>query len=225
MPTRVWVSIGAEALIFAILLFGAAGTLWWPAGWAFMILLFGAVFLITRAMARNDPALLEERMKPFIQKDQPLWDQVIMATMAVLFVGWLVLIGFDAVRFGWSTVPMWLQAVGGAGIAVGMLICHRVFRENTFAVPVVSIQAGRHHRVVSTGPYAVVRHPLYAGALVIFPSAALLLGSWWGLAATTVLSAGIVIRTAMEDRELHHKLDGYPDYAARIHYRLFPFIW
>jgi len=148
-----------------------------------------------------------------------------MATMAVLFVGWLVLIGFDAVRFGWSTVPMWLQAVGGAGIVVGMLICHRAFRENTFVVPVVRIQAERHHRVVSTGPYAVVRHPFYAGALVIFPSAALLLGSWWGLAATAVLSAGIVIRTAMEDRELHHKLDGYPDYAARIHYRLFPFIW
>jgi protein-S-isoprenylcysteine O-methyltransferase Ste14 len=101
----------------------------------------------------------------------------------------------------------------------------RVFRENTFLAAVVRIQTERGHRVISTGPYATVRHPLYAAMLIYLPANALLLGSWYGLAASFVLSGGIVFRTAMEDRELRRGLGGYTEYAARVRYRLIPFVW
>ena len=101
----------------------------------------------------------------------------------------------------------------------------RVFRENTFLAAVVKIQTERGHRVISTGPYATVRHPLYAAVLIYLPANALLLGSWYGLAASFVLSGGIVFRTAMEDRELQRGLEGYAEYAARVRYRLIPFVW
>jgi protein-S-isoprenylcysteine O-methyltransferase Ste14 len=101
----------------------------------------------------------------------------------------------------------------------------RVFRENPFLAPVVKIQTERGHRVISTGPYAVVRHPLYAAVLIFLPGNALLLGSWYGLAASLVLAGGIVFRTAMEDRELRRGLEGYREYAARVRYRLIPFVW
>jgi protein-S-isoprenylcysteine O-methyltransferase Ste14 len=101
----------------------------------------------------------------------------------------------------------------------------RVSRENTFLAAVVRIQTERGHRVISTGPYATVRHPLYAAMLIYFPANALLLGSWYGLAASFVLSGCLVLRTVMEDRELLRGLEGYPDYAARVRYRLIPFVW
>jgi protein-S-isoprenylcysteine O-methyltransferase Ste14 len=225
MPTKVWIALGAEAVVFGALLFGGAGTFRWPAAWAFLFLFFTAAVLITLMIARHDPALLDERMKPIVQKDQPLWDRIIMSAVFVLFIGWLVLMGLDAVRFGWSVMPAWLQAIGGAGVALSMWLCSRVFRENTFLAPVVKIQSDRGQTVISTGPYAVVRHPMYAAALILFPSIAIMLGSWYGVATTIILASALVVRTALEDRELHRKLDGYPEYAARVRSRLIPRIW
>jgi protein-S-isoprenylcysteine O-methyltransferase Ste14 len=106
-----------------------------------------------------------------------------------------------------------------------MWIWHRTFQENTLLAPVVKIQQERGHSVVSTGPYRAVRHPLYAGVLIFFPATAMMLGSWWGVAAAIPLAAGLVARTAMEDRELQRRLDGYPDYARRVRYRLIPGVW
>jgi protein-S-isoprenylcysteine O-methyltransferase Ste14 len=225
MGAKVWIAFARAALAFAVLLLGAAGTLQWPAAWAFMALLFGGSLVITRMLARHDPALLRERMKPPIQKDQPPWDRVLMLLLIPLWLAWLVLMGLDAVRFGWSAVPVWLQWIGAAGVALALWIWHRTFQVNTFASAAVRIQTEREHKVVSTGPYAIVRHPMYAGALIFFPSTALLLGSWWGLAAAFVLAGILAVRTVMEDRELHHRLDGYRPYAARVRYRLIPLIW
>lgn len=225
MSAKVCSAIGMQFLIFAALLFGAAGTVRWPAGWAFMALFFGAVLLITQMLARHDPALLDERMKPLIQKNQPLWDQIIMSIMGLLFASWLVLMGLDAVRFGWSVLPAWLPWIGGVGVALSLGVCYRVFQENAFLAPVVKIQTERGQAVISTGPYAVIRHPLYAGVLLFFPSTSLMLGSWWGLAATVMLAGGLVARTAMEDRELKRGLTGYSNYASHVRYRLVPFVW
>jgi protein-S-isoprenylcysteine O-methyltransferase Ste14 len=225
MPAKVWIALARAALVFAALLFGAAGTLRWPAGWAFLVLLFGGSLIITQILARHDPALLAERMKPPIQREQPPWDRALMLVLIALWFGWLVLIGLDAVRFGWSAVPAWLQWIGAAGVVLALWIWHRTFRANTFASTAVKIQTERGHRVVSAGPYAIVRHPMYAGALIFLPSTALLLGSWWGLAAAVIPAGILVIRTAMEDRELQRRLDGYRDYAARVRYRLIPYVW
>ena len=224
MSTKIWISFARGILISAVPLFGAAGTLRWPAAWAYLVLVFGPGLLITLELAKRDPALLEERMKPVIQKDQPLWDRILITTFLALWLGWFVLMGLDA-RYGWSAMPVWLQWIGAAGVLLTMWIWFLIFRENTFLAPVVKIQKERGHKVISSGPYAIVRHPMYAAALVFFAATALLLGSWYGLAGALLLAAWLVVRTALEDRELKHGLAGYIDYAARVRYRLVPLIW
>jgi protein-S-isoprenylcysteine O-methyltransferase Ste14 len=225
MGVKVWLILAVEALIFSALLFGAAGTILWPAGWAYLIMFFVGAVWITLLLARHDPALLAERMKSPFQKGQPFWDKILILPMILAWCGWLVLMGLDAVRFRWSVMPVWLQCAGGAFMVLPFWMIARVFRENTFLAAVVRIQTERGHRVISTGPYATVRHPLYAAMLIYLPANALLLGSWYGLAASFVLSGGIVFRTAMEDRELRRGLEGYTEYAARVRYRLIPFVW
>jgi protein-S-isoprenylcysteine O-methyltransferase Ste14 len=143
----------------------------------------------------------------------------------VLWTSWLVLMALDAGRFGWSRMPVWAQAIGAILIALCMTIACLAFRENSYAAPVVKIARERGHRVVSTGPYACVRHPMYAGALLFFVGTPLLLGSWYGLAAALVLVALLVTRTVMEERTLTDELPGYPEYAARVRWRLAPGIW
>jgi len=225
MGVKVWLTFGVEAVIFSALLFGAAGTIRWPAGWAYLILFFVGALWITLFLARHDPALLAERMKIPVQKGQPFWDKILILPMIVAWCAWLVLMGLDAVRFRWSAMPLWLQCAGGALIVLSFWMFARVFRENPFLTAVVKIQTERGHRVISTGPYAAVRHPLYAAVLIYLPANALLLGSWYGLAGSFVLSGGLVFRTAMEDRELRRGLAGYAEYAARVRYRLIPFVW
>ncbi len=224
MPFKVALAIVGEAAFFAAVLFGCAGTLRWPAGWGFLVVFFGATSLITLDLARHDPALLDERMKPLIQRVQPLWDRVLIAIIGVLFFGWLALMGLDA-RFGWSRVPLAVQALGLAGLAGGMWIAGRAFQANRFLLPVVRVQSERGHTVVSAGPYAIVRHPMYSGVLVLFLATPLALGSWWGLLLSGVLTVGIGIRTVMEERELKAQLAGYQEYCGEVRWRLVPGVW
>lgn len=225
MTPRVWISFGAKFLIFAILLFGAAGTAAWPAAWIFLIVFFCCTILIAYSMARDDPALLNERMKGLIQEGQPLWDKIILMGFVAIFVFWLVLMGLDAGRFHWSSMPGFLQWFGAAGILVSMWIVSRVVRANSFLANVVRIQTERGHQVVVDGPYTFVRHPLYAAALLLYPSVSLMLGSWFGLIGTILPGGVLVLRTALEDRELQAKLGGYRDYAQQVRYRLIPLVW
>ena len=225
MVIKVCVILGSEVLFFSVLLFSAAGTLRWPAAWAYLILFITGAFWLTLWLARRDPALLAERLKSPVQKGQPFWDKFFILLMTVVWCGWLVLMGLDAVRFRWSVMPVWLQCVGAAMIVLSFWMIGRVFRENPFLAAVVRIQTERGHTVVSTGPYAIVRHPLYASLLIYLPATALVLGSWAGLAGSAVFLGAFVFRTAMEDRELQRSLPGYWEYAARVRYRLIPFIW
>jgi len=225
MGVKIWLTLAVEALILLALLFGAAGTIRWPAGWAYIIIFFVGAVWISVLLTRQDPALLAERMKSPFQKGQPFWDKVLILLMIMAWCGWLPLMALDAVRFRWSVMPVWLQCAGGALIVLSFWMIARVFHENPFLTAVVKIQRERGHRVISTGPYAAVRHPLYAAMLIYLPANALLLGSWYGLAASFVLCGGLVYRTAMEDRELQRGLEGYTEYAARVRYRLMPFVW
>jgi protein-S-isoprenylcysteine O-methyltransferase Ste14 len=131
----------------------------------------------------------------------------------------------DAVRFGWSVVPLWVQALGVLAIAVSMYIMFLIMRTNSFAAPVVKIQAARGHRVISDGPYAVVRHPMYGGAVLLILGIPLLLGSWSGLALSPLLVLLFATRAVKEERTLMAELPGYADYAARVRYRLVPMVW
>jgi protein-S-isoprenylcysteine O-methyltransferase Ste14 len=225
LSARLRLSVAVEVVVFAALLFGAAGTWRWPAAWWMLAICFGLTIAIARRVIRDDPALMEARLSWPVQRGQPLWDRVVLLTIIGLFPAWLVLMGLDAVRYRWSVMPLWLQVVGGLALAGSFWVSDRVFRANTFLAPVVRIQVERRHAVVSTGPYAVVRHPLYAGALLFLPAMALTLGSWWGVAGSGLLGVLIVVRTALEDRELRRRLPGYADYAARVRWRLIPGVW
>ncbi len=215
----------ADFLVIIGLLFIPAGTVRWLAGWVYIALLCGVTLLVVPMLARNDPELLKERMSSPIQRNQPLWDKVFLSVFLLLFVAWLILMPLDAVRFGWSDVPVWLQVLGALGIMLSFYGWYLTYRENAYLYPVVKIQEERGQRVVTTGPYRYVRHPMYACSLLFFPATALLLGSWLGLLFSLVLIALIILRTALEDRFLRSGLAGYAQYAETVKYRLIPRVW
>jgi protein-S-isoprenylcysteine O-methyltransferase Ste14 len=218
LQTLIWiVAMGA-------LLFVPAGTLHWPAAWVFL----GTMAILGLScglwLASNDPALLAERMHPMMQSDQPLADKIFMLAFGFVALIWFLAIGFDQ-RTHASNVPTALQALG-----LAMLLCSAgfimwVMRENSFAAPVVKLQTERGHRVVSTGPYAWVRHPMYSGSVLFFVGMPLLLGSWWGVAMSPLFIALFAIRAGIEERALIAGLPGYADYTARVRYRLLPGLW
>src|SRR5262245_9166558 len=211
-------------VLVGVVLFGAAGTLNWPEAWLYLALVTAISFGAGLWMAQNDPALPAERLRSPFQREQKPWDKAVMAIMTVLWIGWLVVMGLD-VRHHWSDVPTILKAVGLALIVLGSYVVELTFKANSYAAPVVKIQKGRGHAVATNGPYAYVRHPMYAGALFFFAGVPLLLGSWWGLAAAPALVLIIALRAVLEERTLAAELDGYADYAARVRYRFVPYLW
>ena len=225
MVMRLLVQMVASSVVMAGVLFGAAGTLHWAGAWWFLLEWAVLGTWIGLWLAQHDPELLAERLKPIVQQQQSRWDRVFMACTGAVWVGWMILIGLDAGRFHWSAVPGWLSVIGALGIFLCLYGCRYVFRANSFAAPVVKIQSDRGHTVSDTGPYAYVRHPMYAVALLFLAGTPLLLGSWWGLLCVPLLIAGIGYRAVREERMLAEQLEGYADYAARVRYRFVPYIW
>jgi protein-S-isoprenylcysteine O-methyltransferase Ste14 len=206
------------------LLFVPAGTLQWPAAWVFLATI--AILGVAGGLwlARTDPALLAERLRPMMQKDQPAADKKFMLAFGVVALIWFLAIGLDQ-RYHASEVPLALQALGWAMLVLSTAFIMWVMRENSFAAPVVKLQSERGHRVVSTGPYAWVRHPMYSAIVLFFVGAPLLLGSWWGVAMSPLFVALFAIRAGIEERALLAGLPGYADYMARVRYRLVPGLW
>lgn len=218
LQTALWVA-GLGALLFL-----PAGTLHWPAAWLYLATtavlgLAGGLWL-----ARVDPALLEERMRPMMQKGQPAADKWFMLAFGLAALLWFIVIGLDR-RWHASDVPVALQALGYLLLLAASGLMLWVVRENSFAAPVVKVQAERGHRVIDSGPYAVVRHPMYSAAVLYFAAIALLLGSWWALALSPVFLVLFAIRATIEERALSDGLPGYADYLARVRYRLVPGLW
>ena len=225
MLRRIMLQSVVGLAVMGALLFLPAGTLAWPAGWVYLIAMIIASLAMTRWLWTHNPALLAERTAPLIQRDQKTWDKVLMSAFILLWCVWFVVIDLDAVRYGWSHVPLWIQVLGALAIAVSMYIIFLTMRANTFAAPVVKIQTARGHRVVSEGPYAIVRHPMYGGALLLIVGTPMLLGSWWGLAMAPVMVLLLATRALMEERTLARELEGYAEYARRVRYRFVPRIW
>ncbi|WP_434723004.1 methyltransferase family protein [Mesorhizobium sp. RIZ17] len=210
--------------VMGVLLFLSAGTLHWIGAWVYMVVMVGLSLTMGVALARRDPGLMNERLRPPIQKTQTGADKILLSILLLGIFAWLALMGFDA-RFGWSAAPVWVQAIGMLILLVGIWICYLTMLENSFAAPVVKIQDERGQKVITTGPYAYVRHPMYAGAILYFAGTALLLGSWWGLASVLVFIVLLAIRTFIEEKTLRTGLRGYDDYAARVRYKLIPMVW
>ena len=206
------------------LLFASAGTLHWPAAWTFLAVSATLGPACGLWLAKTDPALLAERMRPTFQADQPAADKKFMLVFILVMLIWLVAIGLDR-REQASHVPLVLQGLGLAMYLLSTAFIMWVFRENSFAAPVVKVQAARHHHVISSGPYAFVRHPMYSGMMLFFFGVPLLLGSWWGVAIAPVFTVLFGIRARIEERALIEGLPGYADYAERVRYRLVPGLW
>jgi protein-S-isoprenylcysteine O-methyltransferase Ste14 len=225
MVVRLTVQTLVSFGIMGLLLFLAAGTADWPAAWVFLVEMIVLSIVGGLWLIRHDPALVQERLAPPIQKGQPTADKVLLPVIILEISGAIVLMALDAVRFAWSSVPFWVQAVGDLLLLLSIWISFRTLGENSFAAPVVKVQESRGQTVISSGPYRHVRHPMYAGVLMFLVGTSLLLGSWWGLITMPVLALLLAVRIQIEEKALRAGLKGYEDYARRVRYRLIPLIW
>jgi protein-S-isoprenylcysteine O-methyltransferase Ste14 len=163
-------------------------------------------------------------MRPPFQREQLPQDKLLMGTFLPLWLGWYVLMGVDR-RFGWYSVPVSLQVLGAVLLCLGIWLSWQVMKENSYAAPVVKVQKERGHKVVTTGPYAYVRHPMYASVIFFALGVPLLLGSWWGLLVSPLLLSVLALRAVLEERMLMAELEGYANYAQRVRYRFVPLLW
>jgi protein-S-isoprenylcysteine O-methyltransferase Ste14 len=211
-------------LLMTLALFLAAGTLIWPAGWIWLILLHGWMLVGIVLLLKYNPGLLEERLS-LSQPNQKAWDKVFLALYQLFLFAWLVLMPLDVVRFHWSRMPLVLQIVGAIALVASFFLISLTFRENSFLSPTVRMQEERGQTTISTGPYHYVRHPMYAGGFFLFLGTPLLLGSWYGLLFFLLLTPVVVVRTILEERVLRQELPGYATYMAQVKYRLLPYVW
>ena len=211
-------------LLMALILFLAAGTLLWPAGWIDLILVFGWLLVGIVLLLKYNPGLLEERLS-LSQPNQKAWDRMFLLLFELFLFAWLVLMALDAVRFHWSQMPLALQVVGTIVLVASFIIISLTFRENAFLSPTVRIQQERGQTVISTGPYHYVRHPMYAGGLLLFLGTPLLLGSWYGLLLVLIMIPAGAARAVLEERVLREELPGYAAYMEQVKYRLIPYVW
>jgi protein-S-isoprenylcysteine O-methyltransferase Ste14 len=210
--------------IMALPLFLAAGTLAWPAGWIYLILLYGWLFIGILLLLKHNPGLLAERIN-VSPPNQKAWDKVFVVLLNLFVFALLVLMPLDAVRFHWSQMPIFLQVVGGIALVVSFVLMSLVFRENSYLSATVRVQEERGQTVITTGPYQYVRHPMYAGGLFMFLGTPLLLGSWYGLLLTLLFLPSLIVRAVLEERTLLQELPGYGAYMTQVKYRLIPYVW
>lgn len=226
-PCRLWARrILALFLLLAVMdliLFAAAGRLDWP--WAWLWTLMYGAFLLAYLLwgTRNAPGLLQERSR--VAANVKGWDKAIGAAYTALLLALLVAAGLDAGRFRWTHMPVALHLVGVLGLAFAGGVIGWTILENSYLSRWARIQDDRGQRVVTSGPYQYVRHPMYAALIVFMVSLALELGSGWALVPAGLIGVLYVIRTALEDRMLQAGLPGYREYAGRVRYRLLPGVW
>jgi protein-S-isoprenylcysteine O-methyltransferase Ste14 len=217
-------SLGLLALIVAMaaMTFLPAWTFDYWQAWILLAVFFACTFLIDLYLLKNDPKLLERRLKAGPGSEKEKSQQIIQAMAMVAFVAIFVLSALDH-RFGWSPVPPYVSVFGDVLITLGLYLVYLVFKENTFTSAIIEI--GEDQKVIATGPYALVRHPMYVGALVMLVGVPLALGSYWGLIAIVPMTLVLVLRLLDEEKFLAKNLAGYSEYQSRVRYHLLPLIW
>lgn len=220
--TKALLSLVALAVSIGLLLFVSAGTAQYWQGWVYLGIFTGASLLITLYLMKKDPALLKRRMNGGPTAEREPAQKVIMLFASVGFIGLLVVPALDH-RFGWSMVPLPVVTGGNALVTIGFYLIFLVYRENTFTS--ATIEVAEDQKVISTGPYAVVRHPLYASALLYLVGTPLALGSYWGLLALLFMTLFLIWRLFDEEKFLAKNLPGYTQYQKQVQHRLVPYVW
>lgn len=213
------------SLAFVALVFAAAGTVRWTAFWVllgFYVMTTGGWFIWLK---RRDPGLLRERMTGAVRPDVKRWDKAIIRAYTVLLLALLLVAPLDAVRFGWSRVPRVAQGLALLALVAAWILIIWAFRVNAFLAEVVRIQTDRGHAVCTTGPYRIVRHPMYVAVILTILGVPVLLGSLYALIPAGIIAGLFVLRTALEDRTLRAELPGYADYARTVPWKLIPKVW
>jgi protein-S-isoprenylcysteine O-methyltransferase Ste14 len=219
---KAFASLLLLAIAMAALLFLPAGTLRYWQAWAFLVIYFALSFAITLYLMKSDPKLLQRRMSggPMAEKEPA--QKIIMWLASLGFFGLLVVPALDR-RFGWSHMPALVALAGDALVVLGWLGIFLVFRENSFSS--ATIELAPDQRVISTGPYAQVRHPMYAAALVMLLGMPIALASWWGVLMIVALLPALIWRLVDEEKFLARNLPGYAEYQRKVRYRLMPRVW
>jgi protein-S-isoprenylcysteine O-methyltransferase Ste14 len=211
---------------YALLLFVPAGTLHWWRAWVFLAVTVAVMALAVFSILPDNADLFSQRAKGIIQKGQPSWDRVLVILLVVSFVGQIVLIPLDVFRFHFVPKPSGLVELFGLALYVaGWWIMILAMKVNPFAVPVVRLQEERHQRVIDTGVYAMVRHPMYTGFVPMVMGPALWLQSYVAALLAIVPIAVLATRSVFEERFLKRELRGYEAYTKKVRYRLIPFVW
>jgi protein-S-isoprenylcysteine O-methyltransferase Ste14 len=209
--------------LMALLLFGTSGHTNWMAAWVLLSVFLALMSLNLRILITTNPDVVAERMKR--EKSSRKKDLVVAAGMMVFWLASLVTAGLDE-RFGWSPeTSLALTVFSVVLIAMGDLLFLWAMSVNRFFTRAVRIQRERGHAVVASGPYRSIRHPGYAGGIMMTVAVPLILGSLWALLPAAFSILFMSLRTSLEDAMLRHELDGYADYARKVHYRLLPGIW
>lgn len=206
-------------VVTGLMLFLPAGSLRYWQAWMFLATLFPPVLFVVSYFLTRDPGLLARRLQ---RKEKERQQQVIvkLANLA-FFLGFLVP-GLDH-RYGWSGVPAWACVLADLLVLLGYVIVFFVFRENSYTSRIVEVVEGQ--KVVTTGPYSLVRHPMYAGVVLMYLATPIALGSFWALGFFVPVIVLIVVRALDEERVLMRDLEGYPEYAQKVRYRLVPGVW
>ena len=201
------------------LIFLSAGTLAYANGWLFIVLLFGPMLIFGAVLLVKSPALLEKRLDAKEEESTQKW---VVAISGLLFIGGFVVAGLDF-RFGWSDVPQWVILTASIILLAAYGLYMEVMRENAYLSRVIKVQ--ENQKVVDTGLYGIVRHPMYAASVWLFLAIPLVLGSWWSALCFLPYIPVICVRITHEEKVLETQLEGYSDYKRRVRFRLIPFIW
>ncbi len=209
-------------IALGLLIFLPAWTLNYPQGWLYWSVFSVSSLWGTLYLLKKDPALISRRLKSGPKAEKEKTQKIIQAFSGILTV---LTLGFSSLdhRFGWSHVPFFISVITYVLVLAGYFLVFKVFRENSFASSVIEISEGQ--RVISTGPYSVVRHPMYAGSLTMYVFSPLALGSYWGLVFSFCLFLNVTRRLVNEEKFLIKNLPGYSDYMQSVRWRLVPYIW
>lgn len=206
-------------VLVGLLLFLPAGTFAYPNGWLFMGILFGPMLIAGFVMLFQTPAFLEKRLDA---KEKQGAQKGVLGFSALMFLGGFLVAGFDY-RYGWSRMPQWVVITGAVLFLLAYGLYAEVMRENAYLSRTIRVEEGQ--KVVDTGLYGIVRHPMYMATLLLFGAMPLILGSWYALAVFAMYPVIIIVRLLNEEKLLTRELPGYEAYKKKVRYRLIPFIW
>jgi protein-S-isoprenylcysteine O-methyltransferase Ste14 len=225
-PFKLGLNVVMTTLVFPAITLLLAGNWRWAEGWIFALWLVVMILFSLIYLYWKDPALLTERTKAPGSDNQKPWDKILMGSLLSLALLWLVILPLDAERFHWSPAfPLWLKILGGVALIPALYLIERAVIDNTYLSAMVRVQSERKQRVITTGVYSFVRHPLYLGCTLMMLGASFMIGSVYGLIIALVALLVLTGRIIGEEKMMLEELDGYEAYQKKVKYRLIPFVW